>query len=186
MSSAPSRSSASLSSVRNNESDSLVSNAARPRPHSRSPHPYHRLKSELTQPTLSPASRALLRSQAHSESGTEADDENDTQVNSAEGESYVIRALPAPPFRPRKGLHPLSSSRTRYDEGTEAEGLLEREIFRLSDVGLDERMVGAVVGRRAASRTEERPREHDEVKERQELDERRRKRRAEILRRVLD
>lgn len=160
-------------------------NASR-RPQSRSPHPYHRLKSELTQPTLSPASWARLRSHTHSDSGTEADDENDALVNSAEGEGYVIRALPAPPFRPRKGLHPLSSSRARNERGTEEDEILQGEVFRLSDVGLDERMVDAVVGKRAKFKVEGALPEQEKDKERQELDDRRRKRRAEILRRVLE
>jgi hypothetical protein len=86
----------------------------------RSPHPYHRRRSDKTSPLASAGSssthlsRAVLNpsdrilsdeddrkrrktSQSPSESGTEADDE---------GYSFV-KALPAPPIRPRKGLRDL-------------------------------------------------------------------------------
>src|SRR5262245_9514340 len=83
----------------------------------RSPHPYHRRRHELrstqpspgfpsndfTRPSLQPSGRTISDedgrkrrkiSQSPSESGTEADDE---------GYGF-IKALPAPPLRPRKGL----------------------------------------------------------------------------------
>jgi hypothetical protein len=89
----------------------------------RSPHPYHRRRSGKTSPlpsagsssshlshaVLDPSDRTISdedgrkrreTSQSPSESGTEADDE---------GYSF-IKALPAPPIRPRKGLRDLRGS----------------------------------------------------------------------------
>lgn len=67
---------------------------------SRSPHPYHRSQ-RLGSRTpseqgdlLRPASYYSKSSRTPSESGTEADDES----------TGILRGLPAPPIRPRKGL----------------------------------------------------------------------------------
>lgn len=80
---------------------------------SRSPHPYHRQKSELLEPSNRFAYRASIanpfpsfakESPAASESGTEADDE------------HFLRGLPAPRARLHKGLRgknePLSGTST--------------------------------------------------------------------------
>lgn len=59
------------------------------RPFSRSPHPYHRTGHGETERPRHPA-----WSRTSSDSGTEADDES----------TGVLKGLPAPPIRPRKGL----------------------------------------------------------------------------------
>jgi hypothetical protein len=171
---------------------------------SRSPHPYHRLKADLTAPTTNSSKHDRFRSCPPSESGTEADDEN--EVHAEMGEGMVIRALPAPPFRPRKGLRAelVIGSKilpTGVDDegdtrarGMEKEEILEGEVFRLSDVGLDERVVTAVVGRRLKARQgddgEDKamlPEAQQEQQGAQEEKKRRSgRRRAEILRRVLE
>jgi dolichol kinase len=65
-----------------------------------------------------------------SESGTEADDES---------QSLIIKALPAPPYKPRKGLR----RRTNADGGDDVTPPLtptglDNEVLRLSDVGIHE------------------------------------------------
>jgi hypothetical protein len=118
-------------------------------PLSRLPNPYLRRKSSLISPLTpivtndlyssrqdgSPSRNGALGEQLRkslaspSESGTEADDE---------GYGLVIRALPAPPFKPRKGLR----RRTTKDdeEGTPplTPTKLDNEVLRLSDVGIHE------------------------------------------------
>jgi dolichol kinase len=117
---------------------------------SRLPSPYHRRKSGLIAPltpiippdlppsrqeegsgsghaSLSEQSRRNIASP--SESGTEADDE---------GYGLVIKALPAPPYKPRKGLR-----RRTATDGEEASPpltptKLDNEVLRLSDVGIHE------------------------------------------------
>lgn len=59
------------------------------RPFSRSPHPYHRTGHGQTE-----RPRHSAWSRTSSDSGTEADDES----------TGVLKGLPAPPIRPRKGL----------------------------------------------------------------------------------
>ena len=59
------------------------------RPISRSPHPYHRTGHGQTERPRHP-----VWSRTSSDSGTEADDES----------TGVLKGLPAPPIRPRKGL----------------------------------------------------------------------------------
>jgi hypothetical protein len=74
---------------------------------SRSPHPYHRKSSRLLEPgEFRPAENGVLYNQmpiwmrtpprTSSDSGTEADDES----------TGLLKGLPAPPLRPRKGLRP--------------------------------------------------------------------------------
>jgi dolichol kinase len=109
---------------------------------SRSPNPYHHLKSELHEPTsrISPLQAFRAKRSNHgrrsdgsgtgrvsaSESGTEADDES----------GALVKALPAPPYRPRKGL--------RSADSTSAEPLtpllgpvrLEDDLITFSDLGV--------------------------------------------------
>lgn len=65
---------------------------------SRSPHPYHRTGSKTSEhlSPKDPTDRPLPSqwSRSPSESGTEADDES----------TGILKGLPAPPIRPRKGL----------------------------------------------------------------------------------
>jgi len=166
-------------------------------------HPYHRRKSDLTHPTADPtslssstslnASAATLVSTGSnagsatslaakratmlspSESGTEADDEG-----SSAG-LFFFKALPAPPFRPRKGLRgaPSAAVTADYRPGDDATPLLtptnlDGEVLRLSDVGIRE------PGPREPVLEEE----HEE--ERVGRSKRVRRRRAEILRRLLE
>jgi hypothetical protein len=154
----------------------------------RSPHPYHRRKSDLTQPTAAPVSlssstslhaSAVLNSTSStgsasslagaarrailspSESGTEADDE---------GSGLFFKALPAPPFRPRKGLRGADEAdATPLLTPTKLDG----EVLRLSDVGI-----------REPGAREPVLEEHEE--ERVGRSKRVRRRRAEILRRLLE
>lgn len=107
------------SSSQREERPSLTPRTVSPdalRPFSRSPHPYHRKGSTKhpdhhqqrqpqKQPTRTPSERSLLSphppwSRTSSDSGTEADDES----------TGVLRGLPAPPIRPRKGLRAEDSS----------------------------------------------------------------------------
>lgn len=90
------------------EGSASVTNASDPqRQLSRSPHPYHRngssvhirvhdpppLRSENGDPPVS-APKGIKSPKTSSDSGTEADDES----------TGILRGLPAPPLRPRKGL----------------------------------------------------------------------------------
>ncbi|THC98118.1 hypothetical protein EYZ11_002406 [Aspergillus tanneri] len=67
---------------------------------SRSPHPYHRKGLNCLDPQSQPAdychSQHLQWPRTSSDSGTEADDES----------TGILKGLPAPPLRPRKGLRP--------------------------------------------------------------------------------
>ena len=170
----------------------------------RARHPYHRLQSDLSNPTAEPsslssstslhASGATLVNSSHlggssaslarraaqlslSESGTEADDEG-----SSAG-LFFFKALPAPPFHPRKGLRSGATAASalarepRGDGGTPllTPTRLDGEVLRLSDVGIRER------GGRERLVLEE---EHEE--ERVGRSKRVRRRRAEIVRRLLE
>lgn len=59
---------------------------------SRSPHPYHRLNSDLLEPSNGPFPSFARDSSHPSDSGTDADDE------------HFLKGLPAPKFRLHKGL----------------------------------------------------------------------------------
>ncbi|PLB39851.1 putative phosphatidate cytidylyltransferase [Aspergillus candidus] len=61
---------------------------------SRSPHPYHRQGGQCLDPQPTDRRTSLYTSKTSSDSGTEADDES----------TGLLRGLPAPPLRPRKGL----------------------------------------------------------------------------------
>jgi hypothetical protein len=166
----------------------------------RARHPYHRLQSDLAHPTAHPSSPSsstslhasgatLIDSTASlasrraaqlspSESGTEADDEG-----SSAG-LFFFKALPAPPFHPRKGLRGAASPAAAADRagprGEDGTPLLtptklDGEVLRLSDVGIRER------GARERLVLEE---EHEE--ERVGRSKRVRRRRAEIVRRLLE
>jgi hypothetical protein len=172
----------------------------------RARHPYHRLQSDLDHPTAEPsslssstslhASGVTLVNSSHlggssaslarraaqlspSESGTEADDEG-----SSAG-LFFFKALPAPPFHPRKGLRGSAagaasalSEKPRGDNGTPllTPTKLDGEVLRLSDVGIREPRGG-----RERLVLEE---EHEE--ERVGRSKRVRRRRAEIARRLLE
>jgi hypothetical protein len=151
----------------------------------RFPQPYARRKSDIIAPTarLPPMTSARIRTQrpvpikdeeqsdadskngvssrrwiSPSESGTEADDES----------FNFLKALPAPPLKSRKGLRG-----SKEEEGQLTPTQLDREVIRLSDLGIPE------------------PQEEDPVPEVEDLKQeaqsvRVRRRRAEILRRVLE
>lgn len=164
-------------------------------------HPYHRMQSDLDHATAEPASlssstdlrasgatlvdsrllgaasssSSLARRAAQlspSESGTEADDEG-----SSAG-LFFFKALPAPPFHPRKGLRGLAPAAAQEprEGGTPllTPTKLDGEVLRLSDVGIRE------PGRERLVVEEE----HEE--ERVGRSKRVRRRRAEIVRRLLE
>jgi hypothetical protein len=152
-------------------------------PLSRLPNPYHRRKSSLIAPLTplvtndlhlsrqegSPARNGGLGEHSRrnlaspSESGTEADDE---------GYGLVIKALPAPPFKPRKGLRRRSARDDEEGTSPLTPTKLDNEVLRLSDVGIHE------------------PGPREPIPETQESLPARskatRRRRAEILRRVIE
>jgi hypothetical protein len=167
----------------------------------RARHPYHRLQSDLSHPTAAPASlssstslhasgstlvsggsstaslsKRVAAQLSLSESGTEADDEGSAGL-------FFFKALPAPPFHPRKGLRASALSASCAAEGPRAgDGTplltpttLDGEVLRLSDVGIRE------PGRRERLVLEE---EHEE--ERVGRSKRVRRRRAEIGRRLTE
>ncbi|KAK4250693.1 hypothetical protein C7999DRAFT_28774 [Corynascus novoguineensis] len=98
---------------------------------SRSPHPYHRLNSELFEPSNYTTSRpntaadlsatplyrfpAFARESPTSESGTEADDE------------HFLKGLPAPKVRPHKGLRGRSEQASGYSTPLLSPAMLEEE-----------------------------------------------------------
>ena len=84
----------------NNLAEPESPSSSHPRQFSRSPHPYHRKGLNCPDPPLLPTDPSD-RSQQHphwprtsSDSGTEADDES----------TGILKGLPAPPLRARKGL----------------------------------------------------------------------------------
>jgi hypothetical protein len=93
-----------------------------------------------------------------SESGTEADDES----------FNFLKALPAPPLKSRKGLRG-----SKEEEGELTPTQLDREVIRLSDLGIPE-----------PKEEDPMPEVEDPKQETQSI--RVRRRRAEILRRVLE
>lgn len=99
---------------------------------SRSPHPYHRLNSELFEASDRPTSRrgtttqyssatsttpfpAFARDSPISESGTEADDE------------HFLKGLPAPKLRPHKGLRGRSEQASACSTPMLSPAVLEEE-----------------------------------------------------------
>lgn len=109
---------------------------------SRSPNPYHRRKSDLLEPTSRVSPLQALhtkrsnngrgsnvsgsRRASASESGTEADDES----------GALIKALPAPPYRPRKGLRSASSTAGEPLTPSLAPLRLEDDLITFSDLGV--------------------------------------------------
>lgn len=88
------------------------------RPFSRSPHPYTRTRTRTSKPP----------SKTPSDSGTEADDES----------TGLLKGLPAPPARPRKGLDDGTTKRAGSD-GLERKKAGERRaevLRRVCEVGL--------------------------------------------------
>ncbi|KAF2665873.1 hypothetical protein BT63DRAFT_427672 [Microthyrium microscopicum] len=134
-----------MANIQDDGPESLSSSVHLP---SRFPQPYARHHADLIAPTssLPPSAhttnmagnaiqnggvekqdtRALDRRKAlsPSESGTEADDESFT----------FVRALPAPPTKPRKGLRGARDD----DEDDLTPTVLDREVIRLSDLGIPE------------------------------------------------
>jgi|ERR1700761_1165023 len=115
---------------------------------SRLPSPYHRRRSALIAPFTpiipddaqrsqednasrhgSQSERSRMNVASPSESGTEADDE---------GYGLVIKALPAPPFKPRKGLRRKSTGDGEDASPPLTPTRLDNEVLRLSDVGIHE------------------------------------------------
>jgi hypothetical protein len=113
---------------------------------SRLPSPYHRRRSGLIAPLTpiipddsnrlqednasgrgSQSERSRANVASPSESGTEADDE---------GYGLIIKALPAPPFKPRKGLRRRSTADGEDASPPLTPTKLDNEVLRLSDVGI--------------------------------------------------
>lgn len=105
------------------------------RPFSRSPHPYHRKSASTSKPSEpSAAEQRPSSSSTHlapprwsrtsSDSGTEADDES----------TGILKGLPAPPVRPRKGLRAEDAE----DPWLSALPFLARAIARRSPRGSGE------------------------------------------------
>jgi len=163
---------------------------------SRSPHPYHRQKGQLQQSSLDPRQWRIPRkpvdakntfqernqyyntnfvdsdsrkrrkiSTSPSESGTEADDER----------PVLLKGLPAPPLRPRKGWKPAGGLRTDSRSSP---------LFTPSalDYGRESPMVGEMAGLPGPPR----PRAEGDMSAGQEKDKNLRRRQAELLRRVLE
>ncbi|KAI9037003.1 putative phosphatidate cytidylyltransferase [Aspergillus affinis] len=83
----------------NNLASPGTPSSSHPRHFSRSPHPYHRKGLNCPDPQLLPTEPGDRSQHPHwprtsSDSGTEADDES----------TGILKGLPAPPLRPRKGL----------------------------------------------------------------------------------
>lgn len=72
---------------------------------SRSPHPYHRTGSRNPESLLVPEPGDRSWPRTSSDSGTEADDES----------NGILKGLPAPPLRPRKGLRAGRPASDEYD-----------------------------------------------------------------------
>lgn len=126
---------------------------------SRSPHPYHRIgqkRPSHLSPTDHTHSSPSHWARTSSESGTEADDEG----------TGILRGLPAPPLRPRKGLR--AGRRGSEDYGTAFPVLSRWPSFGRSSSQSSRRSSGEERGR-------------DTVEERERL---KRKRYVEVLRRV--
>ena len=166
------------------------------RPLSRSPHPYHRQNGQLQHSSLDPRQGPTPRkpvetansfqgrnqyyntgyfdsdsrkrrkiSTSPSESGTEADDER----------PVLLKGLPAPPLRPRKGWKPAGGLET----GSRSSPLLTPSAL---DDGRDNPMAGDTTGFRGPPRS---PAEVDASAE-QKKDKNFKRRQAEVVRRVLE
>lgn len=125
----------------------------------RSPHPYHRSRCVGSNTPsehgdrLHPLSSHSRSSRTTSDSGTEADDES----------TGILRGLPAPPLRPRKGLR--SSDSDTWLSSLQPWPSLVRPAFRSSRRSSEEEL------------------EEEAFEERQRF---RQKRRVEVLRRLLE
>lgn len=163
---------------------------------SRSPHPYHRQNGQLQQSSLDPHQGRMLRtpidtestfqgrkpsynthfvdsdsrkrrkiSSSPSESGTEADDER----------PVLLKGLPAPPLRPRKGWKPAGGLET----DSRSSPLLTPSAL---DDGRESPMAGDITG----SLGPPRPRAERDTPAEKKKEKNLRRRQAELLRRVLE
>jgi hypothetical protein len=146
--------------------------AAPTHPLARSPHPYHRQRLDLLQPVLDSGSGPSLppsaRISSPSDSGTEADDERPL---------VLLKGLPAPPLRPRKGLNDNC--------GSGAEAALSSPL--LTPSYLDEERRRRPSAERSSTRSPSRSRTRPNEESARLVEEKyRRRRRAELLRRGLE